>query len=230
MNTTKYKRVCPKCGRDIYHTTQSNLNLMVKKNSVCRDCFHKARRKYNTDSFTRICECGETLTFATRYSYTQSCSRGKFICRSCASHRGPRSEETKKKISNTKMGHVQTPETRTKMSLIARKRTAKKIACWGLSPNVNPDGCMFIEEYGKTHGYHFEHGLNGGEAFFPSVGVWTDGYDKEKNVVFEYDEPKHFDVYGNLRRKDVNRMNDLKKHLGCKVIRYDELRQTIKEY
>jgi len=85
-----------------------------------------------------------------------------------------------------------------------------------------------IYEYGKQNGYNFKHGLNGGE--YKIVGFFLDGYDKEKNIVFEYDEPKHYDKWGNLKNKDMRRMNMIKKRLGCKFIRYNEKLNEIREY
>ena len=98
------------------------------------------------------------------------------------------------------------------------------------SPRVNPKGCRFIDIFSKINGYNFQHGANGGEVHFPETGTWVDGYDKERNVVFEYDEKKHYYVDGTLKPKDILRMNDIKNYLGCKVIRYDETRDLIKEY
>lgn len=34
----------------------------------------------------------------------------------------------------------------------------------------------------------------------------------------------------NLIKKDADRMQDLLKYTGCKIIRYNELKKTIKEY
>ena len=55
-------------------------------------------------------------------------------------------------------------------------------------------------------------------------------YDKEKNIVVEYDEPRHYDRYGNLRKKDVDRMNEIQHHLQCEFWRYNEKTKTLKRY
>ena len=98
----------------------------------------------------------------------------------------------------------------------------------GVQPFYNINACEVIDEYGKQNGYNFQHGLNGGEVSF--IGYFVDGYDKEKNVVFEYDEPPHYNSLNELKDKDIKRMANIKKHLNCKFIRYNEKLNEIREY
>jgi hypothetical protein len=83
-------------------------------------------------------------------------------------------------------------------------------------PNFNPIACQRIDEYGKRHGYNFQHALNGGEVRV--IGYSLDGYDKEKNAVIEFYEKRH------LRKKerDESRKKEIIKYLNCKFI---ELRE-----
>ena len=47
--------------------------------------------------------------------------------------------------------------------------------------------------------------------------------DKDKNIVFEYDEPHHYDVYDNLKSSDVKRQNNLIEKINpILFLRYDE--------
>ena len=78
---------------------------------------------------------------------------------------------------------------------------------------------MLIEEYGKKNGYNFRHALNGGEYYIKEIGYWVDGYDKEKNVVIEVDEPHHFKSDGTLQEKDLIRQKEIEDFLKCKFIR-----------
>jgi len=67
-----------------------------------------------------------------------------------------------------------------------------------------------------------QHALNGGEI---TVGpYYLDGYDKELNMAFEYDEPAHYvDVHNNiLTERDKSRMQYIKEQLHCKFVRYNE--------
>ena len=57
-----------------------------------------------------------------------------------------------------------------------------------------------------------------------SCRLFLDGYDKELNIAFEYDEPTHYiDVENNiLREKDIERQNYIIEKLNCKFYRYNE--------
>lgn len=88
-----------------------------------------------------------------------------------------------------------------------------------LNPKFNPKACEIINEYAKNNGYNFQHAMNGGEFYIKHLGYWVDGYDKEKNIVLEVDEPHHFDIYGNLKRRDVERQKEIEKFLHCRFIR-----------
>jgi len=61
--------------------------------------------------------------------------------------------------------------------------------------------------------------MNGGEYHIKELGYWLDGYDKENNVVYEFDEKHHFDKNGNLSEKDITRQQEIELLLGCKFIR-----------
>ena len=81
-----------------------------------------------------------------------------------------------------------------------------------VTPNFNPTACQKIEEYGKKHGYHFQHALNGGEVHV--IGYSLDGYDSEKNVVIEYYEKRH----QRRKKQDEQRKKQIIQQLGCKFI------------
>lgn len=67
-----------------------------------------------------------------------------------------------------------------------------------------------------------QHAENGGEVCIG--GYFLDGYDKDLNIAFEYDEPRHYiDIKGNvLKEKDINRMNYIIQKIGCRFFRYNE--------
>ena len=73
--------------------------------------------------------------------------------------------------------------------------------------------------YKKQYGYNFQHALNGGEFHVKGIGYLVDGYDKNKNIVLEIDEPHHFDIYGNLKLRDIERQREIENFLHCKFIR-----------
>lgn len=94
----------------------------------------------------------------------------------------------------------------------------------------NPKGCSFIDAYNKQTGYRFQHALNGGEFYVDYLGYFVDGYDKERNIVIEYDEPHHYYKTGRLKPRDMKRMNEIKNYLHCRFLRYKEQTKELIEY
>ena len=111
-----------------------------------------------------------------------------------------------------------------------RLRIAKlnQIRKLGTRYTYNPNACKFIEKFGKKNGYNFQHAMNGGEIIV--AGYSLDGYDKEKNVVFEYDERHHFNPDGSLKSKDYSRMGRIKSVLKCKFLRYNDITESVSEF
>ncbi|MCX6780107.1 MAG: NUMOD3 domain-containing DNA-binding protein [Candidatus Magasanikbacteria bacterium] len=137
------------------------------------------------------------------------------------------SEESKIKIGNAHRGKIMSSESKRKMRVSAINRISQQKFNGGqIRPSFNPKSCKIIDEYGKQNGYKFQHAMNGGEFFIKELGYWVDGYDKEKNVVFEYDEEHH----NWKKQKDDFRMNEIKNHLKCKFIRLNEKTGKIKKY
>lgn len=84
-------------------------------------------------------------------------------------------------------------------------------------------GCDYIDKLNEINNWNLQHALNGGE--YEIDGYFLDGYDKERNIAFEYDEKRHYkDVYNNvLREKDIERQNRIIECLECKFYRYNEV-------
>lgn len=119
-----------------------------------------------------------------------------------------------KKLSN---------ETIKKLRLLHIERIKKSIKNGNqIYPFYNSKSIPIIEEYGKKYDYKFQHAENGGEHYIKELGYWVDGYDKNKNVVVEYDEKHHFNSNGTLKEKDIRRQKEIEEFLGCKFIRIKE--------
>lgn len=117
-------------------------------------------------------------------------------------------------------GKKHTEETKRKLrfsTILRNVRTGK----WGV-PTYNLKGCEYMDKLNESKGWHLQHGMNGGEVFVE--GYWLDGYDKDLNIAFEYDEPRHYlDCANNvLRKRDIERMNYIHEKLGCRFFRYNE--------
>lgn len=198
-----YIRKCKKCGNDVFHKNEINLNRAIKQNKVCISCAQKEAKlgsnngmfgkKHNEETIHKIKEKRKHQIFT---------------------------EETRDKLSiihkqrleeyNHWLGRRHTDETKKKLRLISANRIHNNK--W--HPSYNTTACEIIEKYGKENGYNFQHAMNGGEFFIKELGYWVDGYDAEKNVVIEYYEKLH--KY--MIEKDEIRIDKIKKTLNCDVI------------
>ena len=70
-------------------------------------------------------------------------------------------------------------------------------------------GCEYINKLNEEKGWNLQHAENGGEICI--AGYFLDGYDKDLNIVFEYDEAKHYkDIQNNiLKDKDIQRQQNI---------------------
>lgn len=155
---------------------------------------------YNMDKLK--CDCGE------KYNWTN-------YCRQCP--------EPKR----TFLGKRHRKSTKRKQRLAAINRLHNQKG--GCCPNYNVNSISIIEQYGRDHGYNFQHAENGGEYHIKELGYYLDGYDVDKNVAIEYDERAHFKSDGTLKKRDVDRQKEIEAYLGCTFIRirYDDKKYKI---
>jgi len=92
-----------------------------------------------------------------------------------------------------------------------------------ISPAYNPVACKMFDNISKNKNIHIQHAMNGGEYYIKELGYWVDGYDKDNNVVYEYDEKYHFKD-GKLKIKNIERQLEIEHLLKCQFIRikYDD--------
>jgi len=256
----KWIRTCPKCDKEIYHKSEYISKRTTNKNLKCKSCC-KIGRHLTEETKRKISRIfkdrpsplkGRRATQETRRKMSNS-QRGMIKSEETKrkisnSHKGiifskehkrkisesikgiPRSEEIRRKISLSSIQRYHTEKTKRKMRLSAIKRLQEKYGK-GIRPSFNPKACEFMDQYGKHHGYNFRHAMNGGEFYIKKLGYFVDGYDKVKNIIFEYDEKHHFDINGNLKQKDIRRMNEIKEYLdNCKIIRYNERDHKFLDY
>jgi hypothetical protein len=96
------------------------------------------------------------------------------------------------------------------------------------APRYNLTACKFFDVLNERNGWCLKHALNGGEIEI--LGYYVDSYDEIRNIVVEYDEPRHYNVVGELKKKDIDRMIEICNHLKCEFWRYDEKKGTLKKY
>ena len=200
MKNKNFKKVCPKCSRDIFFSRKSVLKLSFKNNSLCRSC----------------CQIGKKFSNETKNKIKKSLigkRRPKEICdkiiKSMSNWIGkPHSEETKCKLRMTTINFL------------------KKRGILPSTRNYNPKACEFIDKLNKEKGWNLQHALNGGEVEL--YGYFVDGYDKEKNIIFEYDELSH--ERRNRKQKDLTKQNSLIKQINPVLfLRYNEKNNSLYE-
>jgi len=123
-------------------------------------------------------------------------------------------------------GRTFTLEHRKNLRLSTIKRISENMKNgYQLIPAFNKNSCLLFDKISNSNDIFIQHAMNGGEYFIKELGYWLDGYDKNNNVVYEFDEKRHFDIDGNLLEKDIIRQSEIVKKLKCKFIRikYDEI-------
>jgi len=131
-----------------------------------------------------------------------------------------RSDEYKLNMSIIKTGKFHTEESKLKMRTSRIKEIESK--CGRVIPNYNKTACQYFNKIMEQTKVNIQHAENGGEYYIKGLGYWVDGYDIDNNIVYEYDEKRHFDIHGNLNPCDIKRENEIMDHLKCKIIRIKE--------
>lgn len=124
-------------------------------------------------------------------------------------------------IKNHRYGKPHTIEEKEKIrsgTLKYLESQVGKIKC-----RYSKKACEYIDRLNEKFGWKLQHAENGGEIRIGNF--WVDGYDINNNIVFEYDEKKHYDdVFKNiLRNKDIERQNIIIQKTNCKFYRYNEI-------
>lgn len=194
-----FTKLCPKCGGEQHYSCKSSFINAVRKNKVCNSCrVYKSLKYPKKNVYSKTCpDCGVTQTYSCRKSYTNSLI-GKSKCKKCRVNTFGfrninksvfKTDEYRKKQSEMMKKKRQTESFGDSFKEKCRINKLKKIQEQGVSKTYNENACKFIDQMNEKFGYKLQHALNGGEITVS--GFSLDGYDKEKNIVFEYDEPKH---------------------------------------
>jgi hypothetical protein len=240
MNIQTYKRNCPKCGSEILYKIKKFYEIANKKNTCCRKCcvigkgFTGKKHDEKTKKQIHNKLIGKNNPM---YGRQHSYRIRKKISENMPDQTGlnnhfygkHHSEKTKIKLRKIHIGNTyslglkRSIEAKRKMRVSAIKRIERdKNNGNQIFPNFNSNAISIIENYGKEHGYDFQHAMNGGEYFISELGYWVDGYDREKNVIIEYYENRH--KY--TMERDVQRKHEIINFLKCDFIELKEWELT----
>jgi hypothetical protein len=122
-------------------------------------------------------------------------------------------------VAEKNTGRKNTPETIKKMRIAAINYIKNKNG--SIVPRYNYKACKFFDDLSKEHNWNLRHAENGGEFYIKDLGYFLDAYDKNRNIVVEYDEPQHY-KNGVLIKKDKIRQEEIIDLLECKFYRYNE--------
>jgi len=207
---------CPSCKKELIFKSYSGYYRFKKYNRLCRSCCRV--KHYKPEDYIRICKiCNSNMLYKTISEKNRS-DRENRICKKCASFkfnavRGKKSsDETKEKLRVAKLNWLD-------------KSGGRNVHNGKF---FNRKACEYLDKLSEESNWNLQHALNGGEVIIGGYSV--DGYDKNKNIVVEYDEFRHYDRNGNLKLKDIERMNRICQKIQCEFYRYNELKNELKKY
>ena len=92
----------------------------------------------------------------------------------------------------------------------------------GTKARYSHKACEYINKLNNEKHWNLQHAENGGEISI--YGYFVDGYDKDLNIIFEYDEVYHYQDKENniLKDKDIKRQQNIINKLNCEFWRYNE--------
>jgi hypothetical protein len=111
----------------------------------------------------------------------------------------PASEETKRKLRLRFIENL--------------KETNKKF-----HPPYNRKACEYFNLMMQDSDFFIQHAMNFGEFHIKELGYFVDGYDAENNIVYEWDEKRHYEDNITIE-KDLRRQSQIMEYLGCKFVR-----------
>ena len=118
------------------------------------------------------------------------------------------------------IGRPHTEETKQKLRKIFKEKVENQIGPFKCF--YNKKACKYIDKLNEEKCWNLQHAENGGEV--ECLGYFLDGYDKDLNIVFEYDEEQHYKdkEHNILNDKDIQRQQNIINKLHCEFWRYNE--------
>ena len=201
----QYTKQCPTCGKLQSYTQICHLNRAIKNNLSCQSCC-KIGTILSAETRNKLSElrkgknnCRNGIRHTEESKHKMSVSKsGKnhpmYGVTGVNHHSFGRklSDEYKEKISKSLRGRKHSLEHCRKIRLSTIDFISNCTLNGGqLFPRYNPTACSYFDNLSKLNGWSLQHAMNGGEHYLKSLGYWLDAYDKDKNIIVEYDEKWH---------------------------------------
>jgi len=200
----KYKRICPKCETEILYTQKYNAKR--DEGLLCKSCCRVGIPFSNEHKRNlSICKTGTKQTMVTRLKNSAT-NKQRFLI----------NPELKKKASETSKRILHLPHIRKKhVEALSKTR-------W-LGKTFDKGQLEFIDKWNKL-GFNFEPNY---QLHTDDFLCYIDGYDRQKNVVLEYDGKYHNTI--KQKRKDLIRQEKIVEALNPKKFwRYDAFNKQLK--
>jgi len=221
-DTNLYFRSCPSCGKKIDYVKKCRYVAGKKNKTNCKSCAMKM-----------VANSRPPVTSVARKNMSNS-QRGRK--HSEKTKNGMRGENngmfgvSRRGKENPFYGKTHTEKSKTDMRLAAIKRFSTTKRKNGHLAAIGKNEVKYFTELEKNNGWDgIFYGKCKSQYHVETLGYFLDYYEPTKNIVVEYDEPRHY-VGGMLKQKDVNRMITIKTHLGCRFLRYNEKINELVEY
>ena len=216
-------KFCPLCGDKQKYLEKWNLEVSIKNNSLCRSCSLKGKR-HTVEHNKKISDSNKGVKnhFWEKKHFTKT--KQKISFGMVGKNKGIKNGMYGKKC-NIKNHSI---ETKKRMSLIQkslwknpiiRKKRLSSIK-WN---NITCDkGQLELLNKWNTLGFNFQPNY---KLYTDDFLCYIDGYDKEKNIVCEYDTKYHFRK--DIKQKDLVRQQKIIEILKPKKFwRYNSIYKT----
>ena len=248
-----YVYICPKCFKKVIYKDIETYKKSLKCGTYCYDCRNQVfidyrKKKKETEIEQRILKRKETgglsekqyekhLGYLERTESFRTC----ILCKITVQLK----ERAKKKpnykcascrmieLWNDPIFHQKGVDCQLVPDVRFRKREKMILRILSLKkcvPGYNMKSCEMIDVINELYGWNLQHALNGKEVCLG--GYFPDGHDKERSIIFEYDEEHHYYDNGELKGYDKKRQKNLFDYFKIRgivplFIRYDEKRDRL---
>ena len=208
--------ICQFCGHE-----RKNYNSLINHERLCKSNPNQDTRSYEILMANRI-QANAKYQSGSRIAWNkgltvQTDSRVKQIALTL------RQRYMNGELIPTFLGKQHSDETKLKM----RESTVQYIEKTAGGARYSIKACEYFDKLNQEKGWHLVHALNGGEIRVSRYSI--DAYDKDLNIVVEYDESKHHMNGLDRASDDIERESIIKHMLGCTFYRYSEFDDVLYE-